>query len=105
MKRACRWFGGGVVGLAVALLAAHFFNPITPGGFVEGGKVEGGRYFVVGKGHRYTEVPETRWRTGAIRGVCLGLWAVLFVLVCLISRTPRPQSSAGFGAVPDPAGL
>ena len=64
MKRFCRWAGSGAVGLAVALLAAFFFSPFTPHGFVQGGKVEGGRYFVVGKGHRYTEVSETRWRIG-----------------------------------------
>src|SRR4051812_20994085 len=64
MKRFCRWFGGGAVALAVALLATFFFSPFTPGGFVHGGKVEDGRYFVAGKGHRYAEVSETQWRIG-----------------------------------------
>ena len=62
MKRFRRWCGGGVVGLAIVLLVTFFFSPFTPGGFVEGGKVEDGRYFVVSKGHRYTEVSETQWR-------------------------------------------
>lgn len=62
MKRLCQWLGSGVVALAIAVLVASVIYPSTLGGDVVGGKVEDGRYFVVGKGHRFTEVSETQWR-------------------------------------------
>ena len=62
MKRFCRFTGRSIVALAIALLAAFFIYPSILGGDVHGGKVEDGRYFVVGKGHRFTEVTELQWQ-------------------------------------------
>jgi hypothetical protein len=64
MKQFRRGIGRCVVALAATLLAANFIYPMTLGGVVWGGKVEDGRYFVVAKGHRYTEVSESQWRVG-----------------------------------------
>lgn len=64
MKQFRQWIGRCVLALAVTLLAASFLYPMRLGGSVWGGKVEDGRYFVVAKGHRYTEVSEAQWRVG-----------------------------------------
>lgn len=44
------------------LFTAIVVNPLRLGGSAWGGKVEDWRYFVVAKGHRYTEVSQAEWR-------------------------------------------
>jgi hypothetical protein len=62
MKQLSRWIGGGCFLLAFVLFTAIVVNPMRLGGNAWCGKVEEGRYFVVAKGHRYTEVSEAEWR-------------------------------------------
>jgi hypothetical protein len=62
MKQFGPWIGGGFFLLAFVLFTAIVVNPFRLGGMAWGGKVEDGRYFVVSKGHRYTEVSKAEWR-------------------------------------------
>jgi hypothetical protein len=62
MTRLNRRIGRGLLLLAFVLFTAIVVYPFALGGKVWGGKVEDGRYFVVSKGHRYTEVSEAQWR-------------------------------------------
>lgn len=62
MKQLSPWIGGSFFLLAFVLFTAIVVNPLRLGGSAWGGKVEDGRFFVVSKGHRYTEVSETEWR-------------------------------------------
>jgi hypothetical protein len=54
--------GRGLLLLAFVLGTAMAIHPFVLRGVVWGGKVEDGRYFVVSKGNRYTEVSVTQWR-------------------------------------------
>jgi hypothetical protein len=88
MTQLRQWIGRGVLALAVTLLAGSFLYPMSLGGSVWGGKVEDGRYFVIAKGHRYTEVSKAQWRVGQyvecafpwlpamLIWIGLGLWVV-----------------------------
>src|SRR5438552_17883061 len=62
MTRLNRRIGRGLLLLAFLLFMAIVIHPFALRGFVWGGKVEDGRYFVVSKGNRYTEVSEAQWR-------------------------------------------
>jgi hypothetical protein len=62
MTRLNQRIGRGLLLLAFVLFVAMVIHPFVLGGFVWGGKVEDGRYFVVSKGNRYTEVSEAQWR-------------------------------------------
>ena len=62
MKQICHLLGSLVVTAAITLFAGIVFNPFYLGGQVWGGKLEDGRYYVVAKGHRYTEVTQAQWR-------------------------------------------
>jgi hypothetical protein len=89
--------GSLIVLLAIALLAATILNPMRLGGDVWGGKVEDGRYFVVSKGHRYTEVSQTEWQIEQYLEAGLPWFPVMLLWLGLALRvTPEtdPQPAA-----------
>ena len=102
MTRSYRRIGGVFLLFAVASLAASVIYPFALGGVVWGGKVEDGRYFVVSKGRRYTEVSETQWRVAQYLMCGSGWLPVMFIWIGLTLRDapgrpkePSPRPSAG----------
>jgi len=100
MTRLSRWIGGGFLLLGFAVLTAMVIHPFALGGVVWGGKVEDGRYFVVSKGDRYTEVSETQWRIEQYLECGYGWLPVMMVWIGLTLRDapdmpkePAPLSS------------
>jgi hypothetical protein len=101
MTRSYQRIGGAFLLLAFALFAAIVIHPFALGGDVWGGKVEDGRYFVVSKGHRYTEVSETQWRIAQYLTCGFPWLPVMLVWIGLTLRdgpdrpkepTPRPST-------------
>src|SRR5262245_31005226 len=101
MTRLTRRIGGVLLLLAFALFTAIVIHPFALGGAVWGGKVEDGRYFVVSKGHRYTEVSEAQWRIEQYFECSFPWLPVVLVWIGLAFRDasdtqekPGPQPSA-----------
>lgn len=89
MTRLNRRIGRGLLLLGFLLLTAILIHPFTLGGFSGqfwGGKVEDGRYFVVSKGNRYTEVSEARWRIEQHLECCFPWLPVVLIWMGLAFR-------------------
>ena len=97
MKLMSRWIGCCVLLLAFALFTAIVINPMRLGGNVWGGKVENGRYYVIAKGHRYTEVSKTEWQIERVLE-----WSFLLPLP-LVWTGLAFLAAAGIGKKPVPA--
>ena len=96
MTQSYRKIGCVVLLLGLALVATCFLYPFALGGSVWGGKVEDGRYFVVSKGHRYTEVSETQWWIAQYL-TCGFPWLpvmLVWIGVTLRDAPDRPRESA-----------